>query len=339
MTGYIRTDTANNIADGNIINAADFDNEYNAIEAAFNASTGHVHDGTAANGAPITKVGPAQDVVVSTTTVLPKTTNTLDLGSSLLKFKDAYVDGTGYIDTISTTTFNGTTATKLVVDDASQTLTNKTIAYANNTLTGVQPTLVSGTSIKTVNSTSLLGSGDVAVQPTLVSGTNIKTINSGNILGSGDLVIKGGIEYIKKTANYTAVTKDGIIADTGAGTFTVELPSSPAIGDQVFIVDGNNFGTTNLTVGRNGSTIEGLSEDLILDIQGVSVQFIYSGSTWDVYAQVGGTGGTVVTETGTQTLTNKTMDYNSNTFLNFPPPTPFSNNTSLAQVQATALSF
>ena len=73
MAGYTRTDTTNNIADGNIINAADFDGEYNAIEAAFNASTGHTHDGTSAEGAPITKVGPAQDVVVSSSAVLPKT--------------------------------------------------------------------------------------------------------------------------------------------------------------------------------------------------------------------------------------------------------------------------
>lgn len=51
-----------------------------------------------------------------------------------------------------------------------QTLTNKTIDYSNNTLSGVQPTLVSGTSIKTVNSTSLLGSGDL----TLFSGGLIK---------------------------------------------------------------------------------------------------------------------------------------------------------------------
>lgn len=75
-----------------------------------------------------------------------------------------------------------------VKETSTQTLTNKTIAYASNTLTGVQPTLVSGTSIKTVNSTSLLGSGDVSVQPTLVSGTNIKTINGASILGSGNVV-------------------------------------------------------------------------------------------------------------------------------------------------------
>jgi hypothetical protein len=40
-----------------------------------------------------------------------------------------------------------------------------------------------------VNSNSLLGSGDVAVQPTLVSGTNIKTLNSVSLLGAGDIVL------------------------------------------------------------------------------------------------------------------------------------------------------
>ncbi len=50
-----------------------------------------------------------------------------------------------------------------------------------------QDTLVSGTNIKTVNSTSLLGSGNVAVQPTLVSGTNIKTVNNTSLLGSGNI--------------------------------------------------------------------------------------------------------------------------------------------------------
>jgi len=45
----------------------------------------------------------------------------------------------------------------------------------------------------------------------------------------------------------------------------------------------------------------------------VSVQLVYNGVTWDVYAQVGGNGGTAVTLTGTQTLTNKTINAASNT--------------------------
>jgi hypothetical protein len=57
--------------------------------------------------------------------------------------------------------------------------------------TGALAPAVSGTDIKTVNSTSLLGSGNVAVQETLVSGTNIKTINSTSLLGSGDITTGG----------------------------------------------------------------------------------------------------------------------------------------------------
>jgi hypothetical protein len=56
--------------------------------------------------------------------------------------------------------------------------------------TDKQDTLVSGTNIKTVNSTSLLWSWDVAVQETLVSGTNIKTINNESILWSGNIEIQ-----------------------------------------------------------------------------------------------------------------------------------------------------
>lgn len=106
-TGYIRNDSVNNIADGNIINASDLDGEFDALQSAFSASTGHNHDG-ANNGSPITKVGPAQDLVVSTGAVTPKTDDTVDLGSATFQFKDAYIDGTAYIDTLE---LNGTVIT------------------------------------------------------------------------------------------------------------------------------------------------------------------------------------------------------------------------------------
>ena len=50
-TGYTRNDTANNIADGNIINASDLDGEFDAVESAFNSTSGHTHDGTSAGRA------------------------------------------------------------------------------------------------------------------------------------------------------------------------------------------------------------------------------------------------------------------------------------------------
>ena len=67
-TGYTRNDTTNNIADGNVINAADLDGEFDAIVTALSTS-GHTHDGTAAEGGPVTKIGPTQDIVISASIV------------------------------------------------------------------------------------------------------------------------------------------------------------------------------------------------------------------------------------------------------------------------------
>lgn len=93
MAGYTRQDTANNISNGNVIDADLFDAEYNALEASFNASTGHSHDGSAGEGSPITKVGPSQEIVVSSTAITPKATNTLDLGTASIQYKNAWFDG------------------------------------------------------------------------------------------------------------------------------------------------------------------------------------------------------------------------------------------------------
>jgi hypothetical protein len=70
---------------------------------------------------------------------------------------------------------------------------------------------------------------DTIGQDKLVSGTNIKTINGTSLLGSGDIEITSGggsSAWVKKTSNYTAVSGDRLIADTSGGTFTVTLPST-----------------------------------------------------------------------------------------------------------------
>ena len=92
----------------------------------------------------------------------------------------------------------------------------KNITASNiSTWNGKQDALVSGTNIKTVNNTSLLGSGNVAVQETLVSGTNIKTINGNDLLGSGNIVIQGGGG---STVSYTQTQTSG----NELGTITID---------------------------------------------------------------------------------------------------------------------
>jgi hypothetical protein len=214
--------------------------------------------------------------------------------------------GSGATVTIAT----GTKA--MIVTDgagggAAVTLANPTILLASG-VSGTLPVANGGTSLATLTANNvILGNGTSA--PTFVApSTTGNVLTSNGTTWTSAVLPAGGLTYVVKTANYTTFDKEGVLADTSGGAFTVTLPATPATGAQVVVADaGANWGTNNLTVGRNGSTIGGLAENLICDITGASVQFVYDGSTWEVYAQVGGNGGTVVTLDGTQTLTNKTL--------------------------------
>jgi len=126
--------------------------------------------------------------------------------------------------------------------------------------------------------------------------------NSSNVVQSF-----GSTSYTRVTSNTTAVAGKKYICDTTSAAFTLTLPASPVSGDTVVIGDGGSFSTNNLTVGRNSSTIDGISDDLALNIDGIEVTLVYDGTTWQVYTQIGANGGSEVTIAGTQTLTNKTL--------------------------------
>jgi hypothetical protein len=132
------------------------------------------------------------------------------------------------------------------------------------------------------------------------NGTVTATAFAGN--GSALTGISGGIAYTRHTANVTMAANEGVIADTSGGAFTVTLPASPAVGDTVVITDGADWATTNLTVGRNGSTIEGDAADMTMDIGGVAVQFTHDGTTWQIYTQLGANSGNVVVEGSSPTF-------------------------------------
>jgi hypothetical protein len=192
-------------------------------------------------------------------------------------------------------------------------LSNPTVSLSSG-VTGTLPVSSGGTGATTLTSNNvILGNGTSAVQ-FVAPGTSGNVLTSNGTTWSSAVLPAGGLTYVVKTSNYTTQDKEGVLADTSGGAFTVTLPATPATGAQVVVADaGASWGTNNLTVGRNGSTIGGLAENLVCDITGASVQLVYDGSTWEVYAQIGGNGGTAVTLTGTQTLTNKTIDFSSNT--------------------------
>jgi len=86
----------------------------------------------------------------------------------------------------------------------------------------------------------------------------------------------------KKTLAFTAANGEGYFVDTAAsGAVTMTLPASPNAGDIVAVKDYNgNFATANLTIGRNGSPINGASSsDVIINTDGASIVLVYVDAT------------------------------------------------------------
>lgn len=83
--------------------------------------------------------------------------------------------------------------------------------------------------------------------------------------------------------------RTAIFANTSGGSFALNLPSNPNVGDHIQIVDSNNsFATNNLTINYNGNPINSKSENLICNVSGVIVDLVYTGVTGWVANNAGG---------------------------------------------------
>ena len=95
--------------------------------------------------------------------------------------------------------------------------------------------------------------------------------------------IGGGNPWITKTTGdtgFTAANNDRIFVDTSSGTVTINLPASPATGDNVRFVDvAGSFNSFNLTVGRNGENIMSDATNLVVDENNSAFALVYSGAT------------------------------------------------------------
>ena len=132
--------------------------------------------------------------------------------------------------------------------------------------------------------------GTTAQRPT---GGNLKT---GGIRYNSSLVtwegyngtqwtgLGGGNPWATHTADgstaLSVAANDRYFIDTTAGAQTANLPSSPQVGDQVRFIDlAGTFDTNNLTIGRGGNKINGLTEDMTVAVENAGVGLVYTGST------------------------------------------------------------
>ena len=88
--------------------------------------------------------------------------------------------------------------------------------------------------------------------------------------------------YVPITADYLAKANDFIYVDTlSLAALTVTLPATPSVNDTVeFVDEKGNFAIATLTLARNGETIMGLAEDMVVDVNNISFGVIYNGTDW-----------------------------------------------------------
>ena len=257
---------------GDTIAAADTNDEFNQLLSAFNATTGHTHDGTAGDGGPVTTLrdsngynkvlidntndhlefyvnvssSAVQQFRVQDGAIVPITDNDIDLGTSSLEFKDLHLDGTANIDS-------------LVADTA-----DINAGTVDATIGGTTP--AAGTFTTLTANTSLA----------LASGATVTAINDEDNMSSDSATALATQQSIKAYVDSQVTAQDlDFSGDTG-GAQSIDLDSQ------------------SLTItGGTGIDTVGSAQTITLAIDS-----------------------TVTTLTGSQTLTNKTIDFDNNTVSN-----------------------
>jgi len=306
MAGYSRQSTSD-IVPTAVVKAAPINAEYNKLRDAFtfssSATTGHRHDGDSDEGSYVPLIADPDKknhisvdqtnnrfgvfVEVSSNAVeqlrfqdglvVPVTNNDIDLGTSSLQYKDAYVNGTAYIDTVS-------------IGDNDFTVINNN-AY----------TVSSGNLTVDVAADIILDAGgaNVTIKD---DGTSILDIanNSGDVELTVSTADKNFL--IKGTDGVTGITALDIdMADAGTVTINHDLvlPDNGIIklgvgADLSLTSDG-----TNATIAApNGTLTVDVNADIILDAGGADILLKDGGTD---YGSLTNNGNNLLVKSGTTT--------------------------------------
>jgi len=322
MAGYTRQSS---YADGDIIDAADSNDEYNQLLAAFVNTSGHKHDGTAAEGPVIGLIGdpgvvaPKNKVVVDDTNnqvevsidvggtsteqfivkdgvIEPTTDNDIDLGSNAKQFKDAYINGTANIDALvaDTADINGGTV------DAVTLGTNSAVTEAQ-----VDNLNLNGNAITSTNT-----NGNIDLTPAGTGEVNISKVDvasgeiDGTVIGGNSAAAVTGTTVVANTsiniagdgATVTGIKDEDDMASNSAVKLATQQSIKAYVDSQVTAQDldfaGDSGGAQNVDLDSQSLTFTG----------GTGIDTTGSAQTMTVAID-----STVATLTGSQTFTNKSI--------------------------------
>jgi hypothetical protein len=313
MAGYTRQSS---FADGDIITAADSNDEFNQLLSSFSNTTGHKHDGTAAEGPVIGLIGdpgvatPLNKVVVDDTNnqvefnidvsgvsteqfvvkdgiIEPTTNNDIDLGSSSKKFKDLNLAGTmsvsGTVTLPGNVIVSGTLGADLIPDgDNTRDIGSSSAEWKDLYLDGTAniDSLVADTA--DINGGTIDGAVIGGSTAAAITGTTVIANTSINIAGDG--------------ATVTGIKDEDNMASNSATKLATQQSIKAYVDAQVTAQDldfaGDSGGAQNVDLDSQSLTFTG----------GTGIDT--TGSAQTVTFAIDST---VATLTGSQTLTNKTL--------------------------------
>jgi hypothetical protein len=175
-----------------------------------------------------------------------------------------------------------------------ETLTNKTLtspkinedvavtstATELNILDGVTSTTAELNTLDALSRGSILYGNASAVTSILTKGTAAQVLTSDGTDISWDDAFSGIAWQSVQTTGFTAVKGNAYPCDTTSAAFTVTLPATPSVGDQVQILDyAGTFNTNNLTVNPNGLKIQTSTGNRYSNINRIALTFTYIDST------------------------------------------------------------
>src|SRR5210317_1766055 len=255
--GYTRNDTANNIADGNVINASDLDGEFDKLQTAFDGTSGHSHDGTSGEGPQIAAGGLANNAV--TTDKIANDAVTLGTKTSGNYVAAGATSGTGISGSVSseggtfTVTSNATnanTASTIVARDGSGNFSAGNVTVGNLITSGN----VDGRDVS-ADGTKLDGieSGATADQTAAEIRTLVESASDSNVFTDADHSKLNGIEGSADVTDTANVTAAGALMDSELTNIT----AVKALDQGVATTDSPTFAALTLTTADiNGGTVD-----------------------------------------------------------------------------------
>ena len=340
MAGYSRQSVADIIANA-VIKAAPVNAEFNAIRDAFSFSVGHKHDGSSTEGAYIPLIADVDGnnkVVVDTANnrvsfysevsgaaveqvriqdgkIVPVTDDDVDLGAVGAEFKDLYVDGIGYIDTIQVhenatitgnLTVNGNTtlgnsatdtvtvtadiASNLIPDaDSTRTLGDATNYWSHGYIDAVTTTgnTTVGGNLSVTGTTALTGTATITSADINSGAMDATTIGSSSAAAGTftNLTSTGTSTHATVDINGGAIDGTTIGASTPAAITGTTITSTglgtfPTVNIDGGAIDGTTIGATSAAAGSFTTvTTSGQATLASADINGGTIDGAVIGGT------------------------------------------------------------